>query len=177
MPTIIATVGSAVANSFVTVAECDAYCDGRSNADAWNNESDDDKKARALIDATRELSNKNWLGAGRVDATQALAWPRALALNPDLAWTGYAYYGTTEIPKRVKDATCELALQWLIMGTTDLGALDPTLSIKRKRVDVLEKEYFDPGMRAIGLERFPSVMRYVRPLLAGSGISVPLVRS
>src|SRR5690348_768343 len=105
MPTIIATVGSATANSFVTVAECDAYCDGRSNADAWNNESDDDKKARALIDATRELSNKNWVGAGRVDATQALSWPRAFALNPDLAWTGYAYYGTTEVPKRVKDAT------------------------------------------------------------------------
>src|ERR1041385_7794064 len=176
MPTIIATPGSATANSFVTLVEGDAYCDGRSNASAWNDESDDDKKARALIDATRELSNRNWIGSGRGDPTQALAWPRAFALNPDVAWMGYAYYTQTEIPKRVKDATCELALQFLIMGTTDLSSLDPSYNLKRKRTDVLEKEYFEPGQRAIGLDRFPSVMRFVAPLLVGSGLNAPLVR-
>jgi hypothetical protein len=176
MPTIVATIGSATANSFVTVAECDAYCDGRLNADAWNAEPDDDQKARALIDATRELSNKTWIGAGRVTTTQALNWPRAFALNPDTAWIGYSYYLQTEIPQRVKDATCELALQFLILGPVDLASLDPTLNVQTKKVDVLSTTYFDPRIRAQGIERFPSVMRYIDPLLIGSGINAPLVR-
>lgn len=176
MPTIVATVGSATANSFVTVAECDAYCDARLNADAWNNEPDDDQKARALIGATQELSNLNWIGDGRATTTQSLAWPRAFALNPDVPWIGITYYGLTEIPKRVKDATCELALQFLILGTTDLAALDPTLNVRRKKVDVLETEYFEPQLRTKGLSRFPSVMRFVSPLVIGSGFTIPLVR-
>jgi hypothetical protein len=43
-------------------------------------------------------------------------------------------------------------------------------------VDVLETEYFDPNQRVKGLDRFPSVTRYIKPLLVGTGVSVPLVR-
>ncbi len=176
MPTLVATVGSASANSFVTVAECDTYCDARLNASAWTDETDDDQKIRALIGATQELSSRaGWIG-DRASSTQALAWPRINAENPDSAWPGHTWYRTTEIPQRVKDATCELALQSLILGTTDLAAADPTLNVRRKVVDVLETEYFEPQQRVKGLGRFPSVIRYIAPLLSGSSSSVPIIR-
>ncbi len=176
MPTIDATVGGASANSFITVAEGDAYCDSRLNASAWNDETDDDQKARALIEATRDLSQRQWIGVGRASNTQALSWPRALAENPDLGWGGVYYYSETEIPQRVKDGTAELALQFLIAGTTDIASIDPTMNVKVKTVDVLTTEYFDPGQRARGLDRFPSVTRFIRPLLVGSSNSVEVIR-
>ena len=46
-----------------------------------------------------------------VPDTQALVWPRQWALDPDAAWPDTTYFSTTEIPQRVKDACCELALQ------------------------------------------------------------------
>lgn len=175
MPTVVAAVGSASANSFVTVAECDTYCDGRLNASAWTDEGDDDQKARAVIEATRELSAKRWVGT-QASSAQALAWPRSFAINPDVTWASWAYYDSTVIPQRVKDATCELALQFLIAGTTDIVALDPTLNVRRKVVDVLETEYFEPPQRVKGLDRFPSVTRFIAPLLLGRGITVPTLR-
>jgi len=174
MPTVIATVGASNANSFVTVAEGDTYCDARLNASAWTDAEDDDK-AKAVIEATRELSAKMWVGSKSTTA-QALAWPRAYATDPDAAWAGWGYYDSNIVPQRVKDATCELALQFLIGGTTDVASLDPTLNVRRKVVDVLETEYFEPQQRRQGLSRFPSVLRFVQPLLIGQGSSVPLVR-
>ncbi len=175
MPTVVATVGGASANSFVTVAECDSYCDARLNADAWNGQDDDDVKARAVLEATRELSAKAWIGT-RSSSTQALSWPRSFAINPDVSWASWAYYDSTTIPQRVKDATCELALQFLNGGTTDISAQDATLNVRVKTVDVLTTEYFEPGQRQQGLSRFPSVLRFVQPLLIGGGISVPMQR-
>lgn len=179
MPTLVATVGASTANSFATVDECDVYCDARLNASAWNDETDDDQKARALIEATRELNTLMYVGSA-VTTTQALVWPRQYATDPDSPWLGMsgylAYFATTEIPQRVKDATCELALQFLIAGTTDLAALDATQGVIRKRVDVLETEWAQPYARPTGLNRFPRVMALVRPLLIVQGSSVPLVR-
>jgi hypothetical protein len=173
MPTVVATVGASTANSFATVAEGDVYCDARLNASAWTDEDDDDQKARALIDATRELNVLMYIGY-TVSEDQALVWPRDYAEDPDSPTL--AYFESDVIPQRVKDATCELALQFLIAGTTDLAALDATQGVIRKRVDVLETEWAKPYERAKGLDRFPRVMALVRPLLIIQGNSVPLVR-
>jgi hypothetical protein len=153
MPTLVATAGSASANSFATVSEGDTYCDTRLNASAWTGETDDDEKARALIEATRELNVLTYVGY-TVTETQALVWPRDY----------------------VKDACMELALQFLIAGTTDLAALDATQGVIRKRVDVLETEWATPYLRPTGLKRFPRVWALVQPLLVVQGNSVPTVR-
>jgi hypothetical protein len=170
--TLIATVGSSTANAFVTAVEATAYLGTRLNASAFTGASTDDQ-ARAVIEATRELSVLSWEGQ-RADSTQALAWPRQFAVNPDSPWQ--YWFSTTELPQRVKDATCELALEFLKAGTTDIAALDPTISVIRKKVDVLETEYAAPFLRAKGLAIFPRVMALIRPLLTSSGVSVPLVR-
>jgi hypothetical protein len=171
---IVATVGGASANSFVTVAVADAYLEMRRNASAWNDDDVDDDKMQALCEATRELSAIAWQGS-RVTSTQALAWPRSGAVNPDGTCSG-EYYDEAVIPQRIKDATCELALEFLKAGTTDLAAASSTDGIKEKTVDVLTTVYADPSQRAQGLARFPRVMKLIGPLLEiGSG-QVRLVR-
>ena len=169
---IDATVGGAAANSFVTVAEADTYLEARLNSAAWTGV---DPKMQALIEATRELcALSGWLGY-RVTSTQALAWPRDEVVNPDDPTPG-SYYAATIIPQRVKDATCELALEFLKAGTTDLAAASATVGIIEKTVDVLTTRWASPSEQTQGLMRFPRVWALIAPLLSNSATQVRLVR-
>lgn len=170
--TIDATVGGASANSFVTLSEWTTYMEGRLNSDAFDDATTDSQN-RALAEATRELSAANWRGY-RVDDTQALAWPRQWAHDPDSP--AQDYYDIDVVPERVKRATYELALAFLKAGTADVASLDSDRLIKRQRIDVLETEYLDPGQRPQGLARYPAVLREIRPLLAGSTLTSKVVR-
>lgn len=174
--TIVATVGSASANSFITEVEVIAYMDARLNASTWTTVSGttciEDEKT-AMVEATRELSARHWAGL-RVDTTQVLSWPRQWACNPDSP-TG-DYYTTTEIPQRVKDACCELAFQFLKLGTTDLAAEDALQGVTQSTIDVISKSY-DANLKTQGLARFPRVWNLIAPLLEGSGFTVRTVRS
>lgn len=162
MPDLITSAGSASANSFISSEASDAYLDTRLNASAWSDASDDDK-ARALIEATRELSLLNWDGK-RVDDTQALSWPRQLVKNPDDP--NWSYFDSTEIPTRVKDATCELALEFLRAGTTDLASIEDSLSVVEESVGPITTRYAEPLNRVKTLQRFRRVWENVGPLLA-----------
>lgn len=176
MPTIVSTVGGSTANAFVSVLEADAYCDARLNASAWTDEDDDDQKARAIIEATRELNRPTYLGT-RVSSSQALQWPRAFALDPDAAWpAGNIYISSTIVPQRIKDATCELALQFLKAGTSDVAALDANAQIIEKTVGPLTTRYADPAMKRVGLDRYPRVLELIAPLLMGSSNSAEVIR-
>jgi hypothetical protein len=183
--TIIATPGSATANSFVTEAEAIARAATRLNLpSSWVTVSGStctETEKAALIEATREITLALFQGQ-RVDATQVLSWPREFCVDPDAplalgtaTYVGYPYYANTVIPQRVKDATIELAFEFLKAGTADLAALDPKLAIKVETVDVLTTEYFAAGQRAQGLARFPRVANLLAPLLAASA-GLPLVR-
>lgn len=172
--TIDATVGGASANSFVTLAEAQTYMDGRLNESAWELATTDNQN-RALVEATRWLSAKQW-GGLRVSSTQALAWPRYWAENPDYQFGGNIYFDSTIIPQRVKDATCELALQFVKAGTSDIAALDAKQNIIEKTVGPLTTRYSDPNIRPQGLTAYPSVMRYVGVMLTGDSNSAEVIR-
>ena len=163
--TIVATVGSASANSFVTLAEAATYAETRLNASTWETDATTDTKNRALVEATRWLSVLHWQGA-RVDSTQALSWPRAWAPNPDSPNLAFNYYDTDVIPQRVKDATCELAFQFVKAGTTDLAALDPSVGVIEKTIDVITTRW-NGFQKPSGLSAYPSVLRLIKPLLDG----------
>ncbi|MAR55997.1 MAG: hypothetical protein CMM93_02335 [Rickettsiales bacterium] len=116
--------GLAEANSYVSVAEADAYHADRGNA-AWIGE--DSAKQSALIKATDYLEQtygRRWKGE-RLYADQALEWPRTV---------------DALLPKAIKSVTCLLALE-AIEGVD----LNPTLgrAIKREKVDVIETEFMD----------------------------------
>ena len=169
--TIVATAGSASANSYALLTEAETFMEARLNASLWTAATDDSKN-RALVEATRELTNLTYKG-DRADTTQALAWPRSFVYNPDSPVQDY--YDNTIVPQRIKDATCELAFQFIKAGTSDLAALDPTVGIVSKTVDVLSTTY-DVNRRPSGLRRFPSVWRYVKDLLLSTGPMVPVIR-
>ena len=72
--TINATLSSASANSYVTLAEADAYFETVPSSTQWDNKQDD-KKNRALIAATRWIDSFVFFG-DRCDHGQALKFPR-----------------------------------------------------------------------------------------------------
>lgn len=168
--TIVATVGSATANAFVTRAELDTYLEARFNASAATGASTANRDI-AIIEATRDISVMAFQGY-RVDETQALSWPRSSALNPD---TG-TYYDEDVIPQRVKDATCELAMEALKAGTTDIFAQDSKQNVIQKTVGPLSTTYSDPSARTRGIARYPRVMDQLSPLLGIGSNQVRLTR-
>lgn len=171
---IVATVGSATANSFVTSAEATTYHEGRLNSSAWSAAVADDQN-RALVEATREL-NLLAYSSLKTNSTQALQWPRWFAPNRDPSADSQWYYDSTIVPQRVKDATCELALEFLKAGSTDIAALDSTINVIEKTVDVLTTRYAEPEKRRQGLARFPRVWSLIAPLLDGAFGSTPIIR-
>jgi hypothetical protein len=185
--TIDATVGGAAANSYVTLAQAETYLEARLNVGAWT-AATTDLKNRALVEAQRTIGPLPWAGSRTTDA-QALAWPRQYVANPDaplpltniarenLLPTYVVYYDTDIIPQRVKDAQVELALEFLKSGTTDLAVADATADVIRKKVDVLETQYADPGKRtAQNLAKFSRVMSLLLPLF-GPGAQSRVTRS
>jgi hypothetical protein len=173
---IVATPGSASANSFVTEAEFVAYAATRLNTPAGTSAAEpcSETEKKAMIDATREITDlEGWIGY-RVGDTQVLSWPRQAAINP-LSPFG-ALFATNEIPQLVKDATVELALEFIKAGTIDIAKPDPNANVIEKTIDVLTTKYASPSERLDGLARYPRVMTKLGKLLEGVSGSVRLVR-
>lgn len=160
MPTVVVETGSLVAgaNSFVTRAEVAAYAENRGYAFT----AADALLDGAVIRAGDYLKNETrfvYRGARRT-ATQTMPWPRE----------GASYYRGPDIPNDnipqcLKDAQCELAYRSLA-GTN----LQPDLSrggrIKRQRVDVIEREFFDDAPSETTIL---AVLGILAPILTSSG--------
>ena len=110
--TIDATLQGASANSYVTLAEADAYFLTVPHDEHWTGS--DDAKNRVLITATRYLDNFEYYGT-RCTTTQALKWPRK-----DYKVDGVEIK-CTFIPEQVKNATFELAHVLLYKGEALVG--------------------------------------------------------
>ena len=110
--TIDATLKGTAANSYVTLAEANAYFETVPHDEHWTGS--DDAKNRVLITATRYLDNFEYYGE-RCSTTQALKWPRK----------EYKVDGVkidcTFIPQPVKNATFELAHSLLYKGEALVG--------------------------------------------------------
>lgn len=99
--TINATLSSTTANSYVTLADANAYFETVPDSSTWTNKTDDQKN-RALISATRWIDSLNYYG-DRCDEDQALKWPRN---NYDVDGVELE---CSLIPNDIKYATYELA--------------------------------------------------------------------
>jgi hypothetical protein len=99
---LIATIGAVSANSYVTVAEADAYFEDRVFASEWE---DMENQEAVLVTASRQLDwYAKWKGV-KASTTQAMGWPRADVIMPD-----GSYEDPMIIPQAVKTAVFELAL-------------------------------------------------------------------
>lgn len=99
--TLVSTVGTPDANSYVTMDEANAYASTLVFPGLWATASDEQKKA-ALIQAARLMNSLGWKGQ-RFDRSQALAWPRC---------DGYAI-AWSDVPAAVKNAQSEFAIRLL----------------------------------------------------------------
>jgi hypothetical protein len=134
-PTLVATAGSASANSYITVADADTYHDAHSYATTWT-AATTAQKTVSLIWATRLLdSHFEWVGTIAGD-TQALRWPRAATYDRDSR-----LLANDAIPEAIEFATAELARHLLSADRTapqGVGRAE-----KRMKVGGLEAEYFN----------------------------------
>jgi hypothetical protein len=91
-------------NSYVTVAESDAYFENRLDSTGWSS-ADIALKASSLVTATNILDNLRWTGVA-IDSNQPLAFPRVGSyFDPRIG----ANVTLSGIPKRIEQATFELA--------------------------------------------------------------------
>jgi hypothetical protein len=72
--TIDATLKGESSNSYVTLAEANAYFETVPSSSTWDDKTDDQKN-RAIISATRWIDSLNFYG-DRCSNNQALSWPR-----------------------------------------------------------------------------------------------------
>ena len=115
---LISTVGSATANSYVNVASANTYFEVRQDSDVWDDLSDastgtvsaSTTKAALLIQASREIDRTFRFfggkeGTGRKGASdyQNLEFPRSNTIDTD---------GNVIIPDEIKEATYEQAI-WI----------------------------------------------------------------
>lgn len=163
--TLVATAGAANANAYATVAQglaAAAYRAG-GNAAAWLALTSD-QQIQTLVSATSAedaLEGIIDFKGERATATQALEWPRA----------GTAYADTT-IPPPLVSATIELAFSYTpAFADATVDVVNPATNgnVKRKKVDVLETEFFAPAEIDVldptaALAPFPTL---VQRLLAG----------
>jgi hypothetical protein len=138
-PTPDATVGGANSNSYVTLAEADAYFDAGADNQEWNNHQDGYKEA-ALIQATRWLNYLSFAGDICGD-TQALQWPREEVTCMGKEAT------CTMIPLQVKQATYELAFKFVHdPDVINGGTTSPSPqvgAIKKQKLGDLEQELYE----------------------------------
>lgn len=129
MATVIATVGAIDANSYVTLAEADAYFENSFGRSLWGPALQGDREV-CIITASRYLDQfMTWAGQ-KASADQGMEWPRTGTYDK----TGRAYPSDI-IPGPVKFATFELA--YFILDNGGLSFTSQTIDrVKVGSVDV-----------------------------------------
>ncbi|TIP70576.1 MAG: hypothetical protein E5X53_26295 [Mesorhizobium sp.] len=92
-------------------------------------------------------------GSSYIDGTYGMRFPGQPTggLAQERAWprTGATAYGVTLasdlIPQRVIDASYEAAYLELVKPGSLSISYDPAKKVKRQKVDVIEREFFEPG--------------------------------
>ncbi len=152
--------GLATSDSYVSVAEADAYHAARANT-AWAAALTAAKEA-ALVRATSALDgiySARWPGA-RSNETQALDWPRSTAWDRD-------GYPLVLVPTAIKHATCEAALVELVKSGALSAALERGGAVVREKVGPIETEY---AGNAPAATVYPAIKQALARIVRGAGV-------
>jgi len=183
--TIDATAGGADANSYITLAQADAYVEAMVNSTdvgKWDTGTDDTRN-RALAAAAQRLDRERFIGARATD-TQALQWPRTGVRKPDTYVNTYAtgfpfrisedYFTDEEIPDQIKRAQIELAVY--LHNNTDGISLSGLEDYKRVKLGNIEVEPDKTG--SVGADRVPPMFeRYLTGLRISGPGNIAIKRS
>jgi hypothetical protein len=164
--------GSLVANatSYVSVAEVRAYAAARaSTIPAADAPGDASIEAACIVAIDFLESFRGEFQGSKVDAaSQALQWPRIGA------WLDGAEIPATTIPKILKDAQCQLAIE--AVNGLDLMPTGDGREVIRKKIDVLETEY-RPGSGGAAQPVLTRVRALLGPLLSSGFGKIKVVRA
>jgi hypothetical protein len=187
--------GRADANSYADVAGGDAYHDGHLYASAWTGATAD-KKAAALVMATRLIDSQFQFNGSRTSTSQALQWPRAECPDPDKGLvtlsallpilSNFVDYDT--VPATVVQATCEMARELLVVDRTASPpgeGIDSVQTVHATHAatgtgsssDTSATKYSKPDTRPIISHVARAMLSKFGALISGGGGSVRLVRA
>ena len=183
--TIVATAGSATANSYITLDAANDYVEAMissTDVSKWSTGTDDTRN-RALAAATQRLDRERFLGARATD-TQALQWPRTGVRKPDTYVNTYAagfpfrisddYFTDEEIPDQVKRAQIELAVY--LHNNTDGISLSGLNDYKRVKIGSIDVTPDKAG--AVGADHVPPMFeRYLTGLRISGPGNIAIKRS
>lgn len=159
--TLVATPGASDANAYADLVYARAYAEYRVGANAVAFialiDAADDKAVKAMVTAATDIDSLHGLmeeeytitfPGEKTDPDQSMEWPRD---------------GETTNPADLMKANVELAISYVPMlnsATVDVLSPNPTdARVKRKKVDVLETEYFEPGAGVASLARLPGIVQ------------------
>jgi hypothetical protein len=163
--------GKADANAYASVADGDAYHEGHLYAAAWTGATAE-KKAAALVMASRLIDSCVRFNGARATEVQALAWPRAGCPDPEGGVA--AVVADDAVPRAVVEATCETARALLIEDRTGNpegeGLSFVTLGDMQESFDKADRRPMVPQLAQSMLARYGRTER------GGSGVA-QLVRA
>jgi len=159
---LVATVGDATSNSFVTLVEANAYFVDRLHVTEWD---DAENPEAALVLASHTLNwYVKWKGI-RTTSTQSMQWPRMYCLRPD-----GSEVDSTIVPTEVKIATYELALSFL---ADDRMADNPLAGISSLKAGSLALQASPGGVKSTDRDVIPEkVWKILSELYSNGGMSV-----
>ena len=170
---IVATAGSADANSYLTLAASNSQADNSLAGTSWLAASTDNR-TRALLSATTYIDTLSFIG-DRSSNTQALAWPRT-NFNSDRT------IASDEIPREIILATYDLAGTLLsnpTLFTATAAALVPGVpnrDLQNLKLDVMELNWrpnLSSSATAVSpLKLLPHLGIILADLLTGAGPGV-----
>jgi hypothetical protein len=160
---IDATLSGASANSYVTLADADAYFETTPDATNWDDKTNDQKN-RALISATRWIDALSFYGK-RCSETQALKWPRE-----DYKVDGIEL-ACTLIPVGIEVATYELARAFANDTDAITGSTGTTGIYDQVELGELKVKYkassMTPGVINNVFDVYPWLQTYLGPYCMG----------
>ena len=182
---IVATVGAADANSYLTLADAQSLIDGfieSADVAAWASATTDQKN-RALYTSAQRIDRERFLGS-KVDATQSMQWPRSGVRKPATYINTYAtgfpfrivedFFTDTEIPDQLKKAQAVLAAYLNNnKDALDLTGLESFSSINAGNVSVTPYRYGSVGFNAVP----PMFERYFNGLRISGPSNIAVKRS
>lgn len=160
--------GLADANSYASVTDGDAYHEGHLYATAWTGATAD-KKAAALVMATRVIDAEYQFGGVKVSDGQALSWPRRDCPDPD---TG-EWVSETIVPPAAVAATCDLARELLIVDRTASPAGE---GLKYENVGGTQKGYDKTDTRPVMPALVQAMLSRIGTLIKSRSGTVKLLR-
>lgn len=140
--------GRADANTYISLADANAYFASRPRSEEWVRLSDEEKAA-LLVHATRILDGAMLWWGSPLKSTQALVFPR----RPD-------DFDAAGVPRSVPIALCELAVT---LNSSDLTAEPDRSGFTKIEVGPIKLE------EAGEYQRPATIPRFVRDLLAAYG--------